>query len=64
MKDERLANIIKRVEKNGICRVPPSEYTRKISKIGDYEVFNNRRMGESIIIDSKRLKKIFGSDFF
>ena len=64
MKDERLSNLIRRVEKNGFTFTNPSDLTRKISKKSSYIVFKNRRLNKSIIVNEKKLRELLGEDFF
>lgn len=64
MKDERLSNLIKRVEKNGFAYTKPSNITRKLAKKNsDFVVFKNRRLNKSIVVNDKKLKKLLGDNF-
>lgn len=55
MKD--IDRIMKRVEKNGFAYTNSDrEICSKISKIPDLEVFGNRRLKKSIIVDKNKIK--------
>lgn len=61
--DKELANLKKRIEKNGIAYTKPSVITRKIAKKNsDIVVFKNRRLGKSVAICDKKLKELLGID--
>ena len=58
-----LDKILKRVEKNGIAIIPTDKKCSKLPKKHDVTIFRNRRMKQSVVIDSKKLKELLETDF-
>lgn len=58
-----LDKILKRVNKNGIAIVPTDKNYSKLPKKEDVTVFRNRRMKQSVVINTKKLKELLETDF-
>lgn len=67
MKDEKLFNLIRRVNKYGIIELESSEMNRYLSKKPEckgFIIYNNRRLNKSMIVNKRKLRKLLGDDFF
>ena len=60
MMDEKIKNLIKRVDQKGIVITEPDRKYQSLSKKEKYLIFNNRHKQKTIIIDKKQMKKLYG----
>ena len=59
--DKKIKNLLDRVNNDGITFTKPDRQLKNIpQKYGCY-VFTNRRLGESVIIDKKRINELINN---
>jgi len=61
--DTEVFKLIKRVEKDGIAFVKPSNLHSGLAQKTGFIVYKNRRIKRTVIINEKKLKELLGNHF-